>query len=322
MNPASIPWAKAPDGEPSTLVAAVSAAAPSCGLTPSVVWTISVPAASAAYYLATESAGILPGFDFSPATTLGYLVRQYGLVAADATEAQVAAYLDADGSGSTTLDDLSAADIAANRALLGFSGSLTVGGALTKTGSERLALLGTVTFTGADRRVIVEQGTLQVALPTLGSASSITIGSAGAIELEVASGSTLGLALAGDGTFRKTGDGSLRIDRGAGAPAFDGLYDVVGGDLTVAFRGSAVAGVTREGSVATAAGTSFTAEVATDLAWAGEVFGDGDFTKTGAGTLTLAGQVPVPRQSGGVTIRPADMVGGLYTQGDRTGGLR
>ncbi len=268
-----------------------------------------VPAVSAAYYLATESAGVLPGFGFSPATTLGYLVRQYGLVAAGATEAEVAAYLDADGSGSTTLDDLSAGDIEANRDLLAFSGAMTVGGALTKTGAERLTLLGTVTFTGADRRVIVEQGTLEVALATLGSASAIEVGADGAIELGVSADSTLGLALSGTGTFRKTGAGALRVDRGAGAPAFDGLYDVLGGDLTVAFRPSALAGVAREGSVATAAGTSFTAEVATDLSWAGEVFGSGDFIKTGAGSLTMTSEAVSPLFTTG-TVR---VVGGALT---------
>ena len=283
-----------------------------------------VPAVSAAYYLATETSGVLPGFDFSPATTLGYLVRQYGL-ATDTnldgliSEAEVVDYLDADNSGAVTFDELSAGDIAANKALLAFSGSLTLGGALTKVGAERLSLLGSVTFAGADKRVVIEGGTLEIALSTLSGASGVTLGDDGAIELAVDSASSLPLSLSGTGTFRKTGAADLRVDRGAGAEPFDGVYDLASGNLTVVFRpSSADPAVAREGDVATAAGTTFTAEVADNLNWAGEVYGAGNFTKTGAGVLTLTATTATGPifTTGKVTVLGGGLVAGAVPEAD------
>lgn len=250
-----------------------------------------VPAASAAYYLATDTAAVLPGFTFTPATTLGFMVRQYEL-AADAnldgviSEAEVAAYLDADGSGSTTLADLSATDIAAHADLLAFSGTLSVGGALTKVGAERLSLRGTVNFTGTDRRVIINQGTLEAALGTLSGASGITLGADGAYQALVTTNSTLTTPLSGTGTFIKTGAGRLDLD--SSASSFTGTYRVLEGILAVTFSPSTPGGSsTNQGDVDLAAGSTFIAKVATNLSWGGEVYGTGTFIKTGAGVLTL-----------------------------------
>jgi hypothetical protein len=243
---------------------------------------------SAAYYLATETADFVPGF--SPATTLGFLVREYGL-ATDVNddgaidELDIAAYLDADGSGSETLADLSEEDIEANRDLLAFAGDLTLGGGLTKVGGERLRLLGTVTFTGTDRTVDIQGGSLDVAVGTLAGATAVNLGADGTYALIVDADTTLATPLTGTGTFRKLGAGRLDLDAASGG--FTGLYDVIEGDLAVTFVSGPTPGVSEQGDVATAAGTSFIAKVATDLAWSGEVFGDGDFIKEGAGILTL-----------------------------------
>jgi autotransporter-associated beta strand protein len=250
---------------------------------------VTVPATSPAYFLATETTDVVPGF--SPATTLGFLVRQYGL-ATDVggtvgviDESDVAAYLDFDASGSTTLADLSAEDIEANRDLLAFSGTLNLGGGLTKVGGERLRLLGAVNFSGTNRTVDIQGGTLDVAVGTLAGASSVNIGAAGTYALLVGSNATVLTPLTGSGIFRKLGAGRLDLD--AAATRFSGLYDVVEGDLGVTFSAGSTPGVTEQGSVTTAAGTTFFAKVATNLSWTGEVAGDGGFVKQGAGILTL-----------------------------------
>ncbi len=268
-----------------------------------------VPATSAAYFLATENAGPLPGFDFSPDTTVGYVALQYGLIP------------DTNGTAGIQSDEVDAFVAAATpetkRTLLAFSGALTIGGSLTKVGTERLTLLGSVTFSGADKRVLVEDGTLEVALATLSGASGVTLGSTGVIELAVTGAPTLPFSLDGSGTFRKTGAGDLRIDRGS-ATAFDGTYDLVEGDLTVVFNGFGSSGVAREGKVATAAGTTFTAEVANNLSWGGEVYGDGNFTKTGAGILTMDATTATGPifTTGKVSVLGGGLVAGAVPRGD------
>ena len=273
------------------------------------------PDNSPAYYLATETEQAFSGITFNKATTLGYLVRQYGL-AADLDpdgagpglpdgiidEREIAIFLDADGSGAQALDELSASDIDANRGLLAFNGTLTIGGALTKVGVERLSIRGGLTMNGvgsANRAITIEQGTLDIGIDTLAGAnpSSVAIGELGALEFEVTGNRTMPVDFSGSGTLRMTGSGNLRVDR-ATTSAFDGLYDVVGrpvvgspgqftGGLTVVFKGFEGSTVAREGDVQLNAGTSFTAIVSSDLTWNGEVRGDGAFIKQGLGTLTV-----------------------------------
>ena len=264
---------------------------------------------SAAYFLATENSGPLPGFDFSPDTTVGYLALQYGLIPdTNGTEGIQPEEVDA---------FVAAASSESKRTLLAFSGSLTIGGALTKVGTERLTLLGSVTFAGADKRVIVEDGTLEVALATLSGASGVTLGETGVIELAVTGSPTLPFSLDGSGTFRKTGAGDLRINRGS-ATAFDGVYELVQGNMTVVFNGLGSTGVAREGSVDTAAETTFTAEVAANLTWGGEVYGEGNFAKTGAGILTMDATTATGPifTTGKVGVLGGGLVAGAVPRGD------
>ena len=244
---------------------------------------VTVTATSPAYYLATETTDVVPGF--SPATTLGFLVRQYGLGDTDldgaVSAAEALAYLD-----TLTVDGVvDEAEVEANRDLLAFSGTLNLGGGLTKVGGERLRLLGAVNFTGANRAVDIQGGILDVAVGTLAGAASVNIGAAGTYALLVGADATVLTPLTGTGTLRKLGAGRLDLD--ASATRFGGLYDVVQGDLGVTFVAGATPGVAEQGSVLTAAGTTFFAKVATNLGWSGEVSGEGDFVKQGAGILTL-----------------------------------
>lgn len=250
---------------------------------------ITVTPLSPAYYLATENTDVVPGF--SPATTLGFLVRQYGL-ATDVggtvgviDESDIADYLDFDGSGSTTLADLSEEDIEANRDLLAFSGSLTVAGNLTKVGSERLRFLGPVALTGANRILDIQSGTLEVAAGVITGASRVILGTTGTYALIVNTDQSLLIPLEGSGTFLKLGSGRLDLD--SAGTRFTGLYDVAEGTLAVTFAAGANPGVSEQGSVATDENTTFIAKVASNLSWSGEVYGDGDFIKQGTGTLTL-----------------------------------
>lgn len=251
-----------------------------------------VTVTSPAYYLATETTDVVAGF--SPATTLGFLVRQYGL-ATDVggtpgvvDDSDIVAYLDADDSGATTLAELSASDIEANRDLLAFSGTLNLGAGLTKVGAERLRLIGTVNFTAATpaaRVVDIQGGTLDVAVGVLAGATSVNIGAAGTYALRVAAAATQTTPLSGSGTFLKLGVGRLDLD--AAGTRFTGLYDVSEGTLAVSFSAGDTPGVSQQGDVATALGATFIAKAASNLSWAGEVYGDGTFVKQGAGVLTL-----------------------------------
>jgi len=97
---------------------------------------ITVPAVSPAYYLATDTTNLVSGF--TPATTLTFLVQQYGLgdinVDGTVTAAEALAYLDTNVSG--VIDQ---AEIDAQRGLLAYAGNITLTGtnrSLIKVGTE------------------------------------------------------------------------------------------------------------------------------------------------------------------------------------------
>jgi len=242
-----------------------------------------VPPASAAYYLATETTDTVTGF--SPVTTLTILVQQYNLndtltVDGVTDAAEALAYLD-----TVTVDGTVDADeVQAHRSLLGFAGTLNLGtGGLTKVGLERLILSGTANYTGL---TVVEGGVLEVGANTLVGTSGIQVGADGTFSVAIDTTKTFTTPLSGTGTFQKLGAGRLDLD--SARSAFNGTYDVVEGTLAVTFAPTTPGGsVTAQGSVGLTAGATFIAKVATNLDWSGEVYGTGTFIKTGAGVLTL-----------------------------------
>lgn len=244
---------------------------------------ITVPAVSPAYYLATDTTNLVSGF--TPATTLTFLVQQYGLgdtnVDGTVSAAEALAYLDTNVSG--VIDQ---AEIDAQRGLLAYAGNITLSGtnrSLIKVGTESLVLTGTATYSGLTD---VQGGRLQVGVATLVGTSGINIGVDGVFTLDVgATDQVYTKAISGTGVFQKIGTGRLDLD--SASTNFSGTYDVAAGILAVTFAQGSVAGVTNQGDASIALGATFIAKVATDLSWAGTTFGQGSFVKTGAGTLTM-----------------------------------
>ena len=244
---------------------------------------ITVPAVSPAYYLATDTSNLVSGF--TPATTLTFLVQQYGLgdtnVDGTVSAAEALAYLDTNISG--VIDQ---AEIDAQLGLLVYAGNITLSGtnrSLIKVGTESLVLTGTATYSGLTD---VQGGRLQVGVATLVGTSGINIGADGVFTLDVgATDQVYTKAISGTGVFQKIGTGRLDLD--STTTNFAGTYDVAAGILAVTFAQGSTAGVTNQGDASIALGATFIAKVATDLSWAGTTFGQGSFVKTGAGTLTL-----------------------------------
>ena len=244
---------------------------------------ITVPAVSPAYYLATDTTNLVSGF--TPATTLTFLVQQYGLgdtnVDGTVSAAEALAYLDTNVSG--VIDQ---AEIDAQRGLLAFAGNITLSGtnrSLIKVGTESLVLTGTATYSGLTD---VQGGRLQVGVATLVGTSGINIGIDGVFTLDVGSTDQVYTkAISGTGVFQKIGTGRLDLD--STSTNFSGTYDVAAGILAVTFAQGSTVGVTNQGDASIALGATFIAKVATNLSWAGTTLGQGSFVKTGAGTLTL-----------------------------------
>lgn len=245
---------------------------------------ITVPAVSPAYYLATDTTNLVSGF--TPATTLTFLVQQYGLgdtnvVDGTVSAAEALAYLDTNLNG--VIDQ---AEIDAQRGLLAYAGNITLSGtnrSLIKVGTESLVLTGTATYSGLTD---VQGGRLQVGVATLVGTSGINIGIDGVFTLDVgATDQVYTKPISGTGVFQKIGTGRLDLD--STSTNFAGTYDVAAGILAVTFVQGSTAGVTNQGDASIALGATFIAKVATDLSWAGTTFGQGSFVKTGAGTLTM-----------------------------------
>jgi autotransporter-associated beta strand protein len=244
---------------------------------------ITVPAVSPAYYLATDTTNLVSGF--TPATTLTFLVQQYGLgdTTGDGTvsAAEALTYLDTNASG--VIDQ---AEIDARRDLLAYAGNITLTGtnrSLIKVGTESLVLTGTATYSGLTD---VQGGRLQVGVATLVGTSGINIGADGVFTLDVGSTNQVYTkAISGTGVFQKIGTGRLDLD--STSTNFSGTYDVAAGILAVTFAQGSTAGITNQGDASMALGATFIAKVATNLSWAGTTLGQGSFIKTGAGTLTM-----------------------------------
>lgn len=199
---------------------------------------------------------------------------------------RVAYRLDRDGDGTVSTAEADLA--AASAATLGFSGQIVASGAnqsvafggtaaqvrvsLSKTGWETLRLLNDNTGTSGNQfgggAIVVRQGTLEVTPNALDTAGSIVV---------LANSSTIDLD--GDGVTE-----AVALDDGEGNTVFgvdlneDGFFD----DLDRVADGTL--------------GVNVSAGTAT---WSNVIVGDGNFAKTGAGTLVLD---PTAAQYTGSTI--------------------
>jgi outer membrane autotransporter protein len=219
---------------------------------------------------------------------------------------------------------------------LTISGAITGSGTLTKTGAGTLVLAGGNTYTGG---TVIGGGTLSVGSDAnLGGATGAVTFNGGLLKttgtfatgraLNLASNGTLQTdadltvagAISGSGTLTKTGNGVLAL---SGSNTYAGGTAINGGTLSVssdANLGLATGAVTLNGgalATASAFATARTLNLAgngslqtdADLTVSGAITG-GALTKTGAGTLILAG---ANSYSGGTTIAAGTLQGDTHT---------
>jgi autotransporter-associated beta strand protein len=179
--------------------------------------------------------------------------------------------------------------------VLAFRGVISGNGGLTKVGNQTLVLQNTSTYTGATN---VNGGTLQIDHNTLTGTSGINVGIAGNLSVNVTSGTvTFGRALSGPGALTKVGAGTLIINSATGWVS--GAINILNGELQ--FNPGTLSAIT--GGQLNVDGTgSFLINTPTDLSWTGNLAGSGTVTKTGAGTLSIIGNVNLAENVNGMGL--------------------
>ncbi|HTU11843.1 MAG TPA: autotransporter domain-containing protein [Allosphingosinicella sp.] len=166
-------------------------------------------------------------------------------------------------------------------------------GTVTKNGAGTLVLTGENTYAGV---TTVNQGTLQIGLiGTTGSiASDVVLNNDSRIAFSRTDDFTYAGAISGTGSMVKVGAGTLTF---TGANSYTGGTAIAGGTLQIGNGGTT-------GSIAgdiAVGGTSVLAFNRSDtIAYGGNISGNGQLTKLGAGTLILTGDVA---HAGGTTVQ-------------------
>ncbi len=234
-----------------------------------------------------------------------------GLVMANGTTLQATAAT-VTLANAITLDGTGTIDTQANN--LGLSGTIDGSGTLAKTGSGRLVLTGSNSYSGGTQ---IDAGTLGVATnsalgtgavtmangTTLEAATSlpVTLGNAitlnGAATFDAWSGSlTLGGVIDGSGSLTKTGTQTLVL---TGANTYGGGTTVGAGTL----QGNTTS---LQGDIVNNAAIVF--DQATNGTYGGALSGTGTLTKQGAGTLTMG---TAGTYSGATTVAAGTLTGRL-----------
>ncbi len=151
-----------------------------------------------------------------------------------------------------------------------YAGDMSGNGSLTKTGAGVLTLTGTNAYSGS---TTVSAGVLK------GNTASLQgdIDNRAAVVFDQTVDGTYAGNMSGNGALTKTGAGTLTL---TGPHTYSGGTNVSAGTL----RGDATS---LQGNIVNNAAVFF--DQATDGTYAGDMSGSGTLTKTGAGTLTLAG---------------------------------
>ncbi len=182
-----------------------------------------------------------------------------------------------------------------------YADAITGQGALQKTGTGEVELTGANTYAG---NTTISAGSLRGDAGSL--QGNIAVGSGAGVVFEHDVDDAYAGSLTGAGGFTKACTGTLTL---AGANAISGASNLNDGALYGGF-----ASIPR--NLTTAAGTSVTFDDGdVDGTYSGDLKGDGDLTKLGAGTLTLSGTNTISGQAnlaegvlrGGFAGIPADL---------------
>ncbi len=190
------------------------------------------------------------------------------------------------GSGGTA-GTLGSGSVTDNAALLfNRSDSITVGNAISGSGTLTKQGAGTLTLTGSNSYssiTTISAGTIQVGEgSTAGTLGSGSVTDNAALIFNRSDDLTVSNAISGSGTLTKQGAGTLTL---TGANSYSGVTTISAGTLQVGSGGTA--GTLGSGSVSDNAALIFNRSDSITVGNA--ISGSGTLTKQGAGTLTLTG---------------------------------
>ena len=161
------------------------------------------------------------------------------------------------------------------------TGSIYGGGGLTKYGVGTLTITGSNTYANG---TTISAGTLQVGNGgAMGSLGSGAVSNSGALVFNRSGSLTVAGAISGTGSLTQAGPGTTVL---TGGNTYSGTTTISSGTLQVGNGGS---GSALSGTAAITNNASLVFNIGDSQTLSRPVAGTGDFTKAGAGTLTLSG---------------------------------
>ncbi|WP_454619123.1 autotransporter domain-containing protein [Bradyrhizobium cenepequi] len=177
-----------------------------------------------------------------------------------------------------TLGSGSAVTFNTSRAGLSVSGVVSGAGSVTTTGTGTVVLSGTNTYTGG---TTISQGTLQLGNGNTSGSITGNVTNDGTLAINRSDIYALGGNISGSGAFVQKGTGTTIL---TGTNTYTGGTTISNGTLQIGNGGTSGA---IAGNIVNNNFLIF--DRSNDSAFAGSITGNGLFTKTGAGTLTLSG---------------------------------
>ncbi|ERS02997.1 autotransporter-associated beta strand repeat-containing protein [Labrenzia sp. C1B70] len=155
-----------------------------------------------------------------------------------------------------------------------YSGAISGAGRFEKSGAGTLSLTGTNTYSGG---TAVSAGTLEANSTAI--SGNINVSSGATMRFNQTSNGSYSGAISGDGNFEKSGASTLSL---TGTNTYSGGTAVSAGTLEA--NSTAVSG-----NINVASGAMMRFNQTSNGSYSGAISGDGNFEKSGAGTLTMTG---------------------------------
>ncbi|MFZ5677586.1 MAG: autotransporter-associated beta strand repeat-containing protein [Pseudomonadota bacterium] len=158
---------------------------------------------------------------------------------------------------------------------IAFGGEISGAGKLVKAGANRLTLTGASSFTGG---TTIKGGTLAIGDGGESGSLSGDVVNDGELVFNRSNAISFGGAISGSGGLTKLGADVLTL---TGVNSYSGITTITDGTLKGAAQSFGTGRIDNE--------SALIIDQATDASFANVIDGEGSFTKTGAGTLTLTG---------------------------------